>query len=393
MRSTLSPVFTGSKMKQMFYLLAEVGQQMSDYLKTVVPTDGVMEMKDTLSRFTMDVIASTNFGIKINSLRDRDNEFYEKVQSTVSFKDRWVHIKLGMCLVAPKLAKLLRLAIIPAHKYKFFLDLMSNTERVRKETKIHRPDLISILIDLKRGSLMPEESSQNDDIGFATVQESEFGRKRTNRQWSDDELNAQAFIFLFAGFEAVSNALTFTTYELARNPDIQQRLINEIDSVAKEGHQLTYEALQRMTYLDHVVSEGLRLWTVSDVSDRLCSKDYTLELHGGKKITIKKDSVVWFPNVALHLSEEYYENAQTFNPDRFTNTKINPSTYLPFGIGPRNCIGSRFALMEIKAALYYLLLDFKLEVTEKTQIPFQLAPGFSKIPTEGVWLKLTVRQK
>ncbi|KXJ83959.1 hypothetical protein RP20_CCG022305 [Aedes albopictus] len=71
---------------------------------------------------------------------------------------------------------------------------------------------------------------------------------------------------------------------------------------------------------------------------------------------------------------------------------INPDTYLPFGIGPRNCIGSRFALMEMKAVLYYLLLNFSFEVTEKTQIPLKMAKTPSRIAAEkGIWIALKPR--
>lgn len=385
-------------MRQMFDLLAVVGVQMSEYFKNVSPEDRVIEIKDTVSRFALDVIATTNFGLEVNSLRDRDNKFYEKIRGILNFQSLSTNIKLALFLAAPKLAKLLRISFISPEKYQFFLDLINNTQEARKRENIYRPDLINLLMELKKGgSLQAEESSPTDDAGFATVEESDLGKKVSNRQWTDDELNAQAFIFLFAGFEAVSTAISFITHELAINPDIQQKLIDEIDTVDSDlqGKNLNYETLQKMKYLDQVVSEGLRFWTISDITDRVCNKDYTLEVEEGKTILIKKGSVVWFPFVAFHLSEEYYENADKFDPERFSDEnkhRIDPSAYLPFGVGPRNCIGSRFALMEVKAALYYLLLNFRLEVTGKTQIPLKVQKGFGKVPAKGVWLKLAPRK-
>lgn len=141
---------------------------------------------------------------------------------------------------------------------------------------------------------------------------------------------------------------------------------------------------------------------------RLCVKDYEIE-YDNKKFLIEKGKNFYIPIYGIHHDDRYYKNPETFDPDRFSeeNRKnIDPDTYLPFGkklftnksfrlliflccigLGPRNCIGSRFALMELKTIIYYLLLSFDFEPTEKTQIPIKLSNNPTQLQSEkGVWV-------
>jgi len=127
---------------------------------------------------------------------------------------------------------------------------------------------------------------------------------------------------------------------------------------------------------------------------RLCVKDYKLQ-YEDLDFTIEKDKQFYIPVSGIHRDEKYFEDAHKFIPERFSEEnrhKIDPDTYLPFGIGPRNCIGSRFALMEIKTVIYYLLLNFNFDATEKTNIPIKLAKNPAQLAVEGgVWVKFSPR--
>lgn len=134
------------------------------------------------------------------------------------------------------------------------------------------------------------------------------------------------------------------TYNLAKNPDIQEELYREIHEVAAtlNGKQVTYEALHRMKFLDMVVSEGLRIQPPAPQIDRSCSKDYTMDLGNGKSVEFKKDDVIFLPYYLLHHDAEYFPNPEHFNPYRFSDENkdsIVTGSYLPFGMGPRACIG------------------------------------------------------
>lgn len=111
---------------------------------------------------------------------------------------------------------------------------------------------------------------------------------------------------------------------------------------------------------------------------------------------MEKDKNFYIPIYGLHHDERYFKNPEKFDPERFSvenRDLIDPDTYLPFGIGPRNCIGSRFALMEIKTIIYYLLLTFDFEVTKKTQIPIKLSKNPTQLQTEkGVFVGFKPRK-
>jgi cytochrome P450 family 9 len=123
-------------------------------------------------------------------------------------------------------------------------------------------------------------------------------------------------------------------------------------------------------------------------------KDYDLK-YDGKTLHIEKGISIMIPVHCFHHDPQFFPEPQKFDPDRFNeeNRKnIDPDTYMPFGIGPRNCIGSRFALMELKTIFYCLLLNFTFEKTERTLIPFEYEDApFAMKPKDGTWVALKPR--
>lgn len=190
--------------------------------------------------------------------------------------------------------------------------------------------------------------------------------------------------------------MSFMAHELTCNQDIQEELYQEIHSMNEdlEGKPINYEQVQSLKYLDQVICETMRKWPAAPMTDRVCVKDYEAEANG-KKFTMEEGSNILIPIYGLHHDPEYFPEPERFNPDRFSeeNRKsVDPDTYLPFGIGPRNCVGSRFALMEMKTVIYYLLLNFRFKVTEKTQIPLKLAKNPIGLKTEkGIWIAMEPR--
>lgn len=154
---------------------------------------------------------------------------------------------------------------------------------------------------------------------------------------------AQCMLFLLAGLNNVSTANSFMAHELALNQEIQEKLYQEIYQVCNQlnGKRLTYEVLQKMIYMDFVVSETLRRWTLSSTHDRLVSKPYVLQDKNGNKIQLKAGDGVLFPSGAIHKDQKYYQDPEKFDPERFNDEnkhKIRRDTFFPFGTGPRNCV-------------------------------------------------------
>nr|XP_019557469.2 probable cytochrome P450 9f2 [Aedes albopictus]XP_029731419.1 probable cytochrome P450 9f2 [Aedes albopictus] len=400
MRSTLSPAFTGSRVRHMFELVTICATNMTDFFHSEVNAGKTLEleMKDTFSRFVCDAIATVAFGIDVNSFRDPDNEFFTKgkeTQKVHTFKALTTFITLRF---VPFLQRLLSFDIVDAKVAGYFRKLIVDNMKQRKDRGIVRNDLVNMLMEAQQGALKHEEQETHDTEGYATVEESHVGKSTHSRVWTENELIAQCFFFFFAAFDNVSSILSFLSYELTVNQDIQRRLYEEIVETERSlnGQPLTYDTLQKMTYLDMVVSESLRKYPTATLTDRYANKDYIFDDEEGLRFTIEKGRTVWIPMLALHHDPKYFPEPDRFDPERFSEAnraKIVPGTYLPFGAGPRSCIGPRLALLEIKMAMYYLLKGFSLHASERTQIPLRLSKSaFTLNAEKGVWLELKARE-
>ncbi|XP_026324887.1 cytochrome P450 9e2-like [Hyposmocoma kahamanoa] len=403
MRSTLSPAFTSSKMKTMLPLIVEVGDQMILSLNKKIENskhDSLeVDVKDLMTRYANDVIASCAFGLKVNSHMDKDNQFYATGKIAAAFDFRAILIIFALNSF-PTLSKIFKFTLFPESVQNFFRTLVTETMQNRDLKHIIRPDMIHLLMEAKKGKLSYDEKSSHDSAGFATVEESSVGQKAINRVWSDDDLCAQAVLFFVAGFETVSAAMSFLLYELAINPDVQEKLYQEIrDNENKNHGTFDYNSVQNMVYMDMVVSETLRHWAPVATLDRHCTKDYNLGKPNDKATedyVIRKGDSLQIPVWPIHHDPEYYPNPDKFDPERFSEEnkhKIRPFTYMPFGLGPRNCIGSRFALCEVKVMAYQLLNSFEVLPSKRTPIPITLSPStFSLRVKGGHWMLFKPRK-
>lgn len=206
MRSTLSPMFTGSKMRMMYNYVADVGQQTAKTMKDqiVSGSDNIFEFKALSTKFTVDVIASTAFGIEVNSFKNPENDFQRIAGSVTNFASLKTALVFAGYLLVPKLMHALKISFFDKEVNKFFQSAISETMRTREEKGIIRHDMINLLMQAKKGNLshdVKEDSKITD--GFATVEESQMGKSQVKTIWDDDDLAAQCFIFFFAGFDTV----------------------------------------------------------------------------------------------------------------------------------------------------------------------------------------------
>ena len=271
MRSTLSPAFTGSKMRQMFDYVSQCGHQTAISMKNEINAggDNVFEFKALATKFTVDVIASCAFGIEVNSFTNPDNDFQRIAAKITNFSSFLSSLKFAGYMLSPQFMQFFKISFFDTETSNFFKDAIQETMKYREEKGIIRHDMINLLIQAKKGNLthsVKEEEVVTD--GFATVEESSVGKSQVTRVWDDDDMAAQCFIFFFAGFDTVSATMSFGAYELAVNPDVQSKLRAEIDETNKEldGKMINYEQIQKMKYMDAFLCETLRKWPAAPVS-------------------------------------------------------------------------------------------------------------------------------
>ncbi|KAL3273892.1 hypothetical protein HHI36_015316 [Cryptolaemus montrouzieri] len=387
MRATLSPSFTSSKMKSMFVLICNIAEIYAQHY--VNKKDKIIEIdfKDILARYTNDVIANTAFGIQVDSLTDRENEFYVMGRDSTNFSKPWRKFTIFIFQAFPSIAKLLGLKILPDKVNDFFLNLVQDTIRMREEQNIKRPDMLGLLMEARKGQGKEFQTEKIEEASFAAVKE-HLEENYTKLDLTDFDIASQVFVFFFAGFETVSTAMCFMAHELAINADVQRRLIEEIDENKPASGAPSYEIIANMEYLDMVVSETLRKWPINIATDRVVTKPYTIdpELPSEQPLHLEPNQNVMIPIFAIRWDPQNYENPEKFDPERFSSENrknIDPYIYIPFGVGPRNCIGSRFALLEMKAVFFYLLSYFEIVPVEKTNVPIKISKSNITLTSEN----------
>ncbi|XP_053996984.1 cytochrome P450 9e2-like [Hylaeus anthracinus] len=374
MRNTLSPSFTTSKMKFMFSLVSKCSKEFVGYLYDHPEFSSSMETKDAFTRYTNDVIATAAFGISVNSLEDRENEFFTRGTDATKFGGLGRLLKFMLFRFSPCLSRLMGLSFLSPDSASFFYRIVSETVKTRDKENIVRPDMIHLLMQARD----KEKSS-------------------THRMTIEDII-AQVFIFFLAGFDTSSTLMCYLVHELTVNQDIQEKLREEVERYMAEGNgDISYEALSKMEYMEMVTSETLRKYPPVVFIDRLCAEKFELPSAGPgyDGVIVRPTDVVWFPVYAIHHDPNYFPDPEKFDPERFSRKNIDsiqPYTYMPFGFGPRKCIGNRFALMETKILIAHLLHRFRLHPTEKTKHPVTFSKAhFSLLSDDGFWVGLEKR--
>lgn len=207
------------------------------------------------------------------------------------------------------------------------------------------------------------------------VQRKVLGTVNNHKKLTEDEMLALSCNFILAGFETTASTLTCAAYELALHQEIQERIVEELSSVVDINNDIDYEQLMRLPYLDAVVCETLRKHSFVVKVNRITSQEYWIQKLG---LILPAGQVVEIPIYALHHNPKYWPNPNKFDPDRFmpaNRDKIVPYTFIPFLAGPRNCVGMRFALMEVKLALAQVMLRYRFYRTQKTDLPLKLRSG------------------
>jgi len=174
----------------------------------------------------------------------------------------------------------------------------------------------------------------------------------------DSEVIANIAELLLGGVDTTSNTLVWALYELARNPGYYCRLADEVESVVGADAPPTVKNVHKMPFLKNCIKETLRIYPVTLSTARTMDKD--MELDG---YFVPKDTNVVFNFYNMCMSEKYFEEPRMFDPDRWdreAGKKFHPFSSVPFGYGPRSCIGKRLAEMELHLMLARLVQRFEL---------------------------------
>ncbi|XP_014476321.1 PREDICTED: cytochrome P450 9e2-like [Dinoponera quadriceps] len=323
------------------------------------------ELQDLFSRYTAQVVASAGFGV--------DGHCFDKEESSASFRNIAKKvlepstrnaILFTIITLFPGLNRIFRMSFIPKEVDRFFRKLVSDVMQKRRTEDISRNDFLQLMVELER------MEGDKFDIGV---------------------LASHATSFIIDGYDTSSRALSFIGFQLATHPEVQQKLRKEVVSVlSKYDGVLTYEALKEMTYMDQVINESQRIMPMGEVLFKLCTAKCELKGSDGLVCSVEPGMTIMVPVIALQEDPRYWDKPEIFDPERFSPDRkhnIERFTFLPFGEGPRICVGMRMALLQMKACLAVLLKKYSLELSPRTQIPLKMIPGtFLPTPEGGLWV-------
>ncbi|KAL6419104.1 hypothetical protein ACFW04_011568 [Cataglyphis niger] len=177
---------------------------------------------------------------------------------------------------------------------------------------------------------------------------------------SDLDIREEVDTFMFEGHDTTAMGITFALLLLAEHKDIQKRVRIEVENAMQEsGGKLTMRSLQKLPYLERCLKEALRLYP--SVFFIIRNIEENLKLHS---YVIPAKTMIFLNIYGVHRDPNFWSNPEVFDPDRFLPERIqkrHPYSYIPFSAGPRNCIGQRFGLLELKAMIAPLVYNFYLE--------------------------------
>ncbi|BES89710.1 cytochrome P450 [Nesidiocoris tenuis] len=342
-RYRLTPSFTASKMQ-----LA-----LDRILRIASPNfqEGEFELQDKMSAIAADVIASY-FGATI-----QNKDAFAQAMFEQTYTSPIRHVEYQFLEHFPKLAAWSGMSLFSKKIDK----TMRETSRALLSGCGATSEFRSLIEGIKSDGVLRMKGKDFDINGN---EEADHVFEAT-----DELLLGQASQFLFAGLDATANTMGFLAYEIAANLDVQAKVRAEVTAaLAKHGNQWSYEMLHELTYLQNCVQESMRIHSVKPFLFREATRDYTFP---GTNLKIKTGEKVVIPAISFQMDPQHYPEPEKFKPERWSEDARPKSkfTWLPFGEGPRQCLGMRFSIMEMKLVLGKLLTEFEMTISPRTAMP------------------------
>lgn len=354
-RSVVNPSFSSNKMKLMTRTIVSCCERTLEVISSHVADRKAVNMTKLYKGLSLDVISKCALAWEVDC-QGVPNDPLLKVVRTVA-EDTEDTLVEG-ALKIPVLRQFMRWVFPFTEIARTYSELL---QRLRQIISLRRQGDVASTLDMLQLLLDAQEGR-----GFGAAE----GGKPCQRLISDDQLLGNCFVFLVAGYETTATAMSIAMYELARNPDEQDRIYDELSqALAGSGGELTYEVIHQLKRLDMFVCECLRMYPpIALITSRQCNEETVVLGH-----RFPAGVNVMAPTWQVHHDPEVWEDPFRFDPERFREglRAHHPAAFIPFGLGPRECLGKRFSVLEIKAAICTTLRKCKLLVCEETALPMK----------------------
>ncbi|KAL1502153.1 hypothetical protein ABEB36_007340 [Hypothenemus hampei] len=305
---------------------------------------GYFDITSDLSKVSLDIITETAMGVKMNCLEG--NDIGVKYADSVNFYCNSVMKRyLNPLYQNGLIFRLTEIGQKCLESRNYILDFNKHVIRTRKE------------LYQKKKSNLPEV----DDLGRKTkISFLDLLLSYAEKGLTEEEIQEEVSTFMFAGFDTTVASVSYTLLELGNRPDILECVHAELDSIFMDDpdRSVTTADLNQMTYLDMVVKEVLRKYAFVPSIQRRLEEDIQIENYH-----IPKGVVVTISLYDLHHDPDHFPEPFKFDPDRFLPENVakrHPYAFVPFSAGPRNCLGQKFGMRNVKTLLATVLRKFNV---------------------------------
>ncbi|XP_024868675.1 cytochrome P450 4C1-like, partial [Temnothorax curvispinosus] len=354
-RKILTPTFHFNILQHFVQILIEEGENMTKSLKNAEGTV-VKDLVPFLSEYTLNAICETAMGTSLRGLGDFQQQYREAVHKmgellTYRVMRQWLRSDWIFSLTSKGREQKKLLKILHGFTKRIIAERKLYHDRTNgqylksfdNDTSAKRDDGEPVGIRRKRLAMLDLLIAASRD-GFMT----------------DLDIREEVDTFMLEGYDTTAAGLCFILALLAEHNDIQDRVRNEVDTALRENEQkYTIKLLQDLPYLERCIKEALRLYPSVYMLSRITAEDVKLQSY-----LVPAGTFLHLNIYGVHRDPNFWSNPEVFDPNRFLPEKIrnrHPYSYLPFSAGPRNCIGQRFAMLEMKAMIAPLIHNFYLE--------------------------------
>ena len=350
--------------------------------------------------YETDVMAKCGLGIEANSFTQPNGIMRSMSRQATGDGEPSAKMMRAIffTLLFPKIAHFFGTSYVEEDPLLFFENIVLQSRAAREKNKERHNDFIDLMLDVlkedAKHDMDDDENDSEDDEDDKADRRINNAERLSRHEDLDRILVANVTLLYWNGIDTSSTIMSYALHHLADNPLIQSRLYEEIyELVQRIGgiQNLDYTSIRSLKFLDQVIQETLRLHPLFIV-ERTCVKEYKVP---GTDFVIPKGMLVQIPNSAIMMDEEYFKNPTKFDPSRWTplaKAKRDKYAFMAFGQGPRNCIGSRFAKLQVKISLVKILYNFQVFLGPSAPKDLVADPhSFGCLPKGMVWIKVKKR--
>lgn len=380
-RKAITPAFHFKILEQFVDVFDRNATELVDVLGRHADSGETFDMFPYVLLYALDVICESAMGTSVNALRNSDSEYVLAVKeaANVSIRRMFDFIRrTPLFYLTPSYLRL-RKALKVLHGYTDNV-IISRRKKLMDEAK-HENGVASLKDDMELGTKKKEAFLD------MLLQTKINGEPLTNL-----EIREEVDTFMFEGHDTTTSAVVFTLFNLAKHPAIQQKAYDEIVHIIGKDpwERIELSHLHELSYLEMVIKETLRLFPSVPLIGRRCVEEVTID---GKTIPAGANIIVGI--YFMGRDPNYFEKPLEFIPERFEGEisveKFNPYKYIPFSAGPRNCIGQKFALNEMKSVISKLLRHYEFILPPDRTVEPLLASELILKPHHGVPLQIRRR--